>query len=164
MALVLKNRVKVTSTTTGTGAFTLGSAVAGYQDFSVIGDGNETYYVITDGTDWEVGKGTYTSSGTTLSRAQVFGSSNSGALVNWGAGDKDVFCGYPSAGTSGGVPFCDDSEIGTDLAGWSAFQTALQSGVTGGTLFGNNNTNGIVSTFSLVYTDANQLYQEVYFS
>jgi hypothetical protein len=46
MALVLKNRVKVTSTTTGTGAFTLGSAVAGYQDFSVIGDGNETYYVL----------------------------------------------------------------------------------------------------------------------
>ena len=69
MAYVVKDRVKVTSTTTGTGTFTLGSAVAGFQDFSVIGNGNQTYYCITNGTDWEVGIGTYTASGTTLSRS-----------------------------------------------------------------------------------------------
>jgi len=111
----------------------------------------QTYYCITDGVDWEVGLGTCLS-GVFLERTQVFGSSNSGALVNWGAGDKEVFCGYPSGGTPGGVPYFDDSEVGTDLSGWSTFQAALQSGVTGGVTYGNNSTNGIVSTFSLVYT------------
>ena len=152
MALVLKDRVKTTTTTTGTGTVTLGSAAAGYQSFSVIGDGQQTYYVISDGTNWETGTGTYTASGTTLSRTQVFESSNGDALVDFPAGVKDVIVGYPSTATAGGVPNCDNSSIGTDLSGWSAFQAALQSGVTGGTLFGNNNTNGIVSTYSLVYT------------
>ena len=96
MPLVVKDRVKVTSTTTGTGTFTLGSAAAGFQDFSVIGNGNQTYYTITDGTDWEVGIGTYTSSGTTLSRDVILESSNSGSAVDWGAGDKDVFVTYPA--------------------------------------------------------------------
>jgi len=96
MPLVVKDRVKVTSTTTGTGTFTLGSAAAGFQDFSVIGNGNQTYYTITDGTDFEVGIGTFTSSGTTLSRTVILESSNSGNAVNWGAGDKDVFVTYPA--------------------------------------------------------------------
>lgn len=96
MPLVVKDRVKVTSTTTGTGTFTLGSAATGFQDFSVIGNGNQTYYTITDGTDWEVGIGTYTSSGTTLSRDVILESSNSGNAVNWSAGDKDVFVTYPA--------------------------------------------------------------------
>ena len=154
MALVLKDRVKTTTTTTGTGTVTLGAAAAGYQGFSVIGDGQQTYYVISDATNWETGTGTYTASGTTLSRTQVFESSNSDALVNFAAGTKDVIVGYPSTATAGGVPNCDNSSIGTDLSGWSAFQAALQSGVTGGALFGNNGTNGIVSTFSLVYTQS----------
>lgn len=94
MALVLKDRVKVTSTTTGTGTFTLGSAALGYDDFSVIGDGNTTYYTISIAADWEVGIGTYTASGTTLSRDTVLASSNSGSLVNFGAGTKDVFVTY----------------------------------------------------------------------
>lgn len=96
MALVLKDRVKETTTTTGTGTYTLGGAVTGYQAFSVVGDGNTTYYTVTDGTNWEVGIGTYTSSGTTLSRGTILESSNSGNAVNWGAGSKDVFLTYPA--------------------------------------------------------------------
>ena len=145
MALVLKNRVKSSTTTTGTGTLTLGAAATGYQAFSVIGDGNTTYYLITNGADWETGLGTYTSSGTTLSRDQVYASSNSNALVNWGAGTKAVLCAQPSAVTQPGIPFCDDSGIGTDLAGWSALQAALNQGVVGGQTFGNANANGIFS-------------------
>ena len=98
MALVLKDRVKVLATTTGTGTFTLGSAVTGYQDFSVIGNGNTTYYTITDTVTggWEVGIGTYTASGTTLSRTTVLDSSSGGSLVNLSAGSKDVFVVYPA--------------------------------------------------------------------
>lgn len=96
MALVLKDRIKVTTTTTGTGTYTLGSAVTGFQDFSVIGDGNDTYYTVTDGINWEVGVGTYTSSGTTLNRGTILESSNAGSAVNWGAGTKDVFVVYPA--------------------------------------------------------------------
>lgn len=98
MALVVKDRVRVTSATTGTGTFTLGSAVNTFQDFSVIGDGNTTYYAIVDSTsgDWEVGLGTYTASGTILSRDTILESSNSGSAVNFGAGTKDVFVTYPA--------------------------------------------------------------------
>ncbi len=96
MALVVKDRVQVTSTTTGTGTFTLGSAVAGFQDFSVIGNGNTTYYAIVMGSEWEVGLGTYTSSGTTLSRDTILESSNSGSAVNFSAGTKNVFVTYPA--------------------------------------------------------------------
>jgi hypothetical protein len=98
MALVLKDRVRVTSSTTGTGTFTLGSASAGYQDFSVIGDGNTTYYAIQNSGDntWEVGIGTYTASGTTLSRDTILESSNGGSAVNFAAGTKDVFVTYPA--------------------------------------------------------------------
>lgn len=96
MALIVKDRVKEVTTTTGTGTLTLNGASDGFQAFSVIGDGNQTYYVITDGTDWEVGIGIYTSSGTTLSRDTILESSNSGNAVNWGAGDKDVFVTYPA--------------------------------------------------------------------
>lgn len=96
MALVVKDRVKETTTTTGTGTLTLAGATVGFQSFSVIGNGNTTYYAITDGTNWEVGIGTYTSIGTTLSRDTILESSNGGAAVNWGAGSKDVFVTYPA--------------------------------------------------------------------
>lgn len=96
MALVVKDRVKETTTTTGTGTYTLAGAVTGFQSFSVIGNGNTTYYTATDGTNWEVGIGTYTSSGTTLARTTILESSNSGNAVSWGAGTKDVFVTYPA--------------------------------------------------------------------
>jgi hypothetical protein len=96
MPLVLKDRVKETTTTTGTGTITLDGAAVGFQAFSAIGDGNQTYYTINDVTDYEVGIGTYTASGTTLSRDVILESSNSGSAVNWGAGVKDVFVTYPA--------------------------------------------------------------------
>jgi hypothetical protein len=96
MALVLANRIQVSTTTTGTGTLTLGAAINGFQDFSVIGDGNTTYYTITDNNDWEVGIGTYTASGTTLSRDTVLESSDSGNKINFGAGTKSVFVSYPA--------------------------------------------------------------------
>jgi hypothetical protein len=96
MALIVKDRVKETTTTTGTGTVTLAGAVTGFQSFSVIGDGNTTYYAIVLGAEWEVGIGTYTASGTTLSRDVVLESSNSGSLVNFGGGAKDVFVTYPA--------------------------------------------------------------------
>jgi len=101
MALVLKDRVLETSTSTGTGAFTLGGAQTGFQSFSVIGSGNTTYYTIqgknADGTltgEWEVGTGTYTTG--SLARDTVLESSNANALVNFSSGDKDVFCDLPA--------------------------------------------------------------------
>ena len=147
MALVLKNRVKDTTLTTGTGTITLDNvAPAAYQTFATIGDGNQTYYTIKSATEWEVGKGTYTSTGTTLSRDLVFSSSNSGALVNFSAGTKDVLCVYPSAAMPGGVPYADDNDVGTDLSGWRMFQAALNNGVAGDETFNNNNIGGIVSS------------------
>ena len=99
MALVLKDRVKETTSTAGTGTLTLAGAASGFQSFAVVGDGNTTYYAISDAATgaWEVGVGTYTASGTTLSRTTVLSSSNAGSLVDFAAGTKDVFLTYPSS-------------------------------------------------------------------
>ena len=102
MALTLNDRVKQVSTTTGTGTITLGITPSGFQSFTDgLNDGDTTYYSIVNTesgvTEWEVGLGTYTASGTTLSRDTVFTSSNSGSLVDFGAGDKDVFVTYPAS-------------------------------------------------------------------
>ena len=98
MALVVKDRVRETTTTTGTGTITLGGAATGFQSFSVIGDANTTFYTIqlSNTNEWEVGVGTYTSSGTTLSRDTILESSNGGSAVNFSAGSKDVFVTYPA--------------------------------------------------------------------
>ena len=101
MAFVLADRVRETTATTGTGTVTLAGAATGFQSFSAIGNGNSTYYTIAgQGTnEWEVGIGTYTSSGTTLSRDTVLSSSNSGSLVNFSSGTKDVFVTQPAERT-----------------------------------------------------------------
>lgn len=96
MALVLKDRVKQQTTTTGTGTYTLSGSFTGFETFAEIGDGNTTFYCCTDGTDFEIGVGTFTSSGTTLARTTVLQSSNSDAAVSWGAGTRTVFCTIPA--------------------------------------------------------------------
>lgn len=100
MALVVADRVKETTTTAGTGTITLAGASTGYQSFAVIGNGNTTYYTIAGQTtsEWEVGIGTYTSSGTTLSRDTVLSNSlGTTAKINFSAGTKDVFVTYPAS-------------------------------------------------------------------
>jgi len=96
MALLIKDRVKETTATTGTGTYTLAGAEDGFESFAEIGDGNTTYYACTDGTDFEIGIGTYTASGTTLARTTILQSTNSDAAVNWTAGDKTIFCTVPA--------------------------------------------------------------------
>jgi hypothetical protein len=100
MAFVLADRVKETTTTAGTGAVTLLGASTGYQSFAVIGNANTTYYTIASqsGSEWEVGIGTYTSSGTTLARTTVLSNSSATqpSALSFSAGTKDVFVSYPA--------------------------------------------------------------------
>ena len=99
MALVLADRVRETTTSTGTTAITLAGAYTGFQTFSAgIGNSNSTYYTIANVVtgEWEVGIGTYTSAGNTLSRTTVLASSNSGSLVSFTSGTKDVFVTQPA--------------------------------------------------------------------
>ena len=102
MALVLKDRVKSNTVTTGTGTIVLGAAALGYQGFDAIGNANSTYYTITDATSgaWEVGIGTYYSGNTSLTRDTVLSSNNSSALVSFPAGTKDVFVTQPAEVTA----------------------------------------------------------------
>ena len=100
MALVINDRVKVTSTTTGTGAIALGAAVTGFETFAQgIGNSNTTYYCIfNQGTsEFEVGLGTLDGSSANLTRTTVISSSNSDAAVNFTSGTKDVFCTLPAS-------------------------------------------------------------------
>ena len=140
MSLVLADRVRETTTTTGTGTVTLAGAVTGYQSFSVVGNANTTYYVIAgQGTsEWEVGIGTYTSAGTTLARTTVLASSNSGSLVTFSAGTKDVFVDYPAGraviGSQGYVEnantIATSASINTGNNAISAGPVSINSGVT----------------------------------
>lgn len=100
MAFVLGDRIKETSTTTGTGTFTLLGAVPGYQSFAAgVGTGNDTFYCIahTTASEWEIGVGKYTTSGGTLTRDRVVSSSNNNVAVNFSSGTKNVFVTFPAA-------------------------------------------------------------------
>jgi len=150
MALIVKDRVKETTTTTGTGTVTLAGASAGFQSFAAIGNGNTTYYAITSGNDYEVGLGTYTASGTTLSRDTILESSNAGSAITL-SGTSDVFCTYPAEkavvqdsdntgiapqiGASNGIVLNSDTvatsfTFPTDYNGISASPITVNSGIT----------------------------------
>jgi hypothetical protein len=100
MAFVLANRVKETTTTAGTGAVTLAGASTGFQSFAIIGDTNTTYYTIAGqtGNEWEVGIGTYSTTGPTLTRTTVLANSSATqpSALSFSAGTKDVFVAYPA--------------------------------------------------------------------
>jgi len=140
MALVLADRVKETTATTGTGTVTLLGASTGFQSFSAVGNANTTYYTIAgqSGSEWEVGIGTYTSSGTTLSRDTVLSSSNGGSLVTFSSGTKDVFVTYPSGrAITGGEGYVENdasidvsSTISTGRNAFSAGPISVASGIT----------------------------------
>jgi hypothetical protein len=100
MALTISDRIKETSNTTGTGTYTLAGAVTGFETFTAnLSNSDTTYYCCTDNTDFEVGLGTFTTSGTTLARTTILASSNSNNAVSWGAGTRTLFCTLPAAKT-----------------------------------------------------------------
>ena len=123
MALVLNDRVKETTTTTGTGALTLGGAVTGFETFGTgIGNSNTTYYAVTlpASAEFEVGLGTLNSDSTTITRTTVISSSNSDSAVNFSAGTKTIFCTMPASkavflDASGNTTLGADLSVGDDL-------------------------------------------------
>ena len=133
-AFVINDRVKQTTTTTGTGTIDLSGTETGFETFVAgIGDGVQTYYAIVhDGTaDFEVGTGTVTDAGTdTLSRQSVISSSNSDALVNFGAGSKTVFCTLPAKKTIS--PVMDATPFVVTHASTLSLNQTVDSGVLAG--------------------------------
>ena len=123
MALVLNDRVKETTTTTGTGTLTLGGAVTGFETFAAgIGNSNTTYYAVTlPGTaEFEVGLGTLSSDSSTIARTTIISSSNSDSAVNFSAGTKTIFCTIPASKSvfldaSGNATLGADLSVGDDL-------------------------------------------------
>jgi hypothetical protein len=121
MALVLNDRVYETSSSTGTGTFTLAGAPSSFQTFAAgIGASNTTYYAIqnTAANEFEVGLGTLDATGAILTRTTVYQSSNADAAVNFSAGTKNVFCTYPSGKSinydaAGAVSLADTTFTGT---------------------------------------------------
>lgn len=96
MALALNDRVQQTGTANTTVSFTLSGSVTGFQSFAVVGNSNTTYYAATDASgNWEVGIGTYSTTGPTLTRTTILASSNSGSAVTF-SGTVNVFVTYPA--------------------------------------------------------------------
>jgi hypothetical protein len=138
VALVLADRVQQTGTANTTVSFTLSGSVTGFQSFSVVGDTNTTYYSAFDASgNWEVGLGTYSTTGPTLTRTTIYASSNSGAAVTF-SGTVNVFVTQPAentvvssnnAGTSGYVLISN----GTGVA--PTWQALPASGVSVGQIY-----------------------------
>lgn len=168
MAIVVKDRVKVVSTTTGTTDFVLGGAPSGFQTFAAIGNNNYTYYAAVDPAtgDWEVGYGQYTTAGPTLTRNTIFSSSAAGAKVSFGAGDKDVFCTYPSEKAIyeelAGNVLIDGGPltvVGSGVTSYTSFGAALAEMYANETAFAqmyvqNLNSSATASTDIVAYNDA----------
>ena len=152
MALVVYDRVQETTATTGTGSVTLGGAVAGYQSFAVVGNGNTTFYCLVNGTQWEVGIGTYSTTGPTLARTTVLSNSNGNTSPITLSGGSQVFVTYPSEksvnlDSSGNV-----SALGTIASGiWQGSTIQTVYGGTGLTTFTAAN-NALYSTSSSALT------------
>ena len=136
MALVIADRVRETTTTTGTGTITLAGAVSNFETFTAnLSNSDTTYYSIVDNTNgtFEVGLGTFTSSGTTLARTTVIASSNSNSAVNFGSGTKDVFITIPATkiivkDASGNVSIDGDVTVSD---GTNDFDVASHDGTNG---------------------------------
>jgi hypothetical protein len=144
MPLVVKDRIKETSTTSGTGTLTLAGAASGFRSFADIGNGNTTYYAIVDSVanTWEVGIGTYTSSGTTLARNTILSnSSGTTAAINFAANSKDVFVTYPSSKAVYG----DASDIAYDASFAASNGIFLNSNTVATSLTLPTNYNGLSS-------------------
>lgn len=134
MPLILADRVRETTSVTGTSSAVLLGAVTGFQSFAVIGNGNTCYYTISDqsGPNWEVGIGTYSTSGPTLARTTILASSNGGAIVPFPAGTKDVFVTYPSEKSVNLDESDNVSPLGTVASGtWQATSIKTNYGGTG---------------------------------
>tara|TARA_R110000868_G_scaffold25254_1_gene98548 strand:- start:135 stop:980 length:846 start_codon:yes stop_codon:yes gene_type:complete len=131
MALVIADRVRETSTTTGTGTLTLAGAVSGFQTFSsAIGDANTCYYTIVNGSEWEVGLGTVAAG--TLARTTILQSSNADAAVNFSAGTKDVFATYPADKSVFKDASNNVNALGTVSSGvWNGSEITVPYGGTG---------------------------------
>ena len=134
MPLVLANRVQETATSNTTVSFTLTGAVTGFQTFAAIGNGNTTYYAATDSAgNWEVGVGTYSTTGPTLTRTNVYASSNSNLAVTF-SGTVDVFVTYPSNRSVNLDESGNVSPLGTVSSGtWQGGTIGINYGGTGTT-------------------------------
>ena len=164
MAFAVADRVRETTTTTGTGTLNLGGAVSGFRTFvSGIGDGNVTYYAIVHRTsaEFEIGIGTVTDASTdTLSRTTVLSSSNSNSAVTFSAGTKDVFCTQPASkavfeDNNADVTLPDDLILGSDSA-------VLKFGADSDTTLTHTDGTGLTlnSTNKLTFGDAASFVQQ----
>jgi len=149
MALALNDRVQQQGTANTTVSFTLTASVAGFQSFAVIGNGNTTYYSATDASgNWEVGIGTYSTTGPTLTRNTILSSSNSNTAVTF-SGVVNVFVTYPSSKSVNLDSSSNVSALGTVSSGtWQGSTVAVAYGGTGVTTSSGAN--------SVMLRDANQ--------
>lgn len=150
MALALFDRVQETTTTTGTGSVTLGGAVPGFQSFAVVGNGNTCYYTIVDGSAWEVGVGTYSTSGPTLARTTILSNSNGNtSAITLAAGTKSVFLTYPASKSVNLNESGNVSPLGTVSSG-------VWQGTTVGVAYGGTGVTASSGANSVMLRDANQ--------